>query len=55
MTTYHVPMSQEALETTSKYFKEYAPHKPLWTAVGVPRLAEEEMKIEVVVKALTQW
>jgi enamine deaminase RidA (YjgF/YER057c/UK114 family) len=55
VTTYHVPLNQIALETTSKYFKEYAPHKPLWTAVGVPNLAEQEMQIEVVVKAKTQW
>lgn len=55
VTTYHVPMNHTALETSSKYFKQYAPHKPIWTAVGVPALAEEEMQIEVVVKAKTQW
>jgi enamine deaminase RidA (YjgF/YER057c/UK114 family) len=54
VTSYHVPMKREALEITSKYFKQYAPHKPLWTAVGVPNLAEDEMQIEVVVKAKTQ-
>jgi enamine deaminase RidA (YjgF/YER057c/UK114 family) len=30
-------------------------HKPLWTAVGVPNLAEPDMKIEIVVKAKAQW
>src|SRR5438132_1471095 len=37
VTTYHVPMNQTALETSTKYFKLYAPHKPIWTALGVPR------------------
>jgi enamine deaminase RidA (YjgF/YER057c/UK114 family) len=55
VTTYHVPLKKEALEITSKYFKEYMTHKPLWTAVGVPNLAEKEMQIEIVVKAKSQW
>lgn len=48
-------MNQNAVVIAAKYFKQYAPHKPIWTAVGVPALAEEEMQIEVVVKAKTQW
>jgi enamine deaminase RidA (YjgF/YER057c/UK114 family) len=56
VTTYHVPLKHESLEVVSKYFKEYMPHhKPLWTAVGVPNLAEKEMQIEIVVKTKAQW
>ena len=55
VTTYHCPMSEESLLTAVKYMKQYAPHKPLWTAVGVAALAQKEMQIEVVVKAKAQW
>ena len=48
-------MSKESLVSCSKHLKQYAPHKPLWTAIGVAALAEEEMQIEVVVKAKSQW
>jgi enamine deaminase RidA (YjgF/YER057c/UK114 family) len=55
VTTYHVPLDDASLGVCVKYFKEYMSHKPLWTAVGVPNLAEKEMQIEIVVKAKTQW
>jgi len=48
-------MSEESLLMAVKYMKQYAPHKPLWTAVGVAALAQKEMQIEVVVKAKSQW
>jgi enamine deaminase RidA (YjgF/YER057c/UK114 family) len=55
VTTYHVGLDDEALNTAAKYFKQYAPHKPLWTVLGVAKLAQDEMIIEVVVKAKSQW
>ena len=55
VTTYHVPMNQDVVVVAAKYFKQYAPHKPIWTAVGVTALADEQMQIEVVVKAKSQW
>jgi non-canonical poly(A) RNA polymerase PAPD5/7 len=55
VTTYHCPMSEESLGIAVKYMKQYAPHKPLWTAVGVAALAHPKMKIEVAVKAKSQW
>ena len=55
ITSYHCPMDDESLGIAVKYVKEYMKHKPIWTAVGVPALADKEMKIEIVVKAKTQW
>jgi hypothetical protein len=48
-------MDQDSLASATKWLKHYMPHKPLWTAVGVPMLAEPKMKIEVVVKAKSLW
>lgn len=33
-------------------FKRYMPdHQPLWTCVGVPRLGEDDMRVEIEVVA----
>ena len=47
-------MDEESLGISVKYVKQYMPHKPIWTALGVAALADKNMKIEVVVKAKTQ-
>ncbi|GAA5855729.1 hypothetical protein JCM8547_001661 [Rhodosporidiobolus lusitaniae] len=48
--SYHVSLSRTA-EIFTKVFKEYAPHRPVWTCVTVPELALPEMVIEVEVEA----
>lgn len=50
--SYHVPINNEALDAMVRGFKEYMPrHEPLWTCVGVPRLGEDDMRVEIEVVA----
>ncbi|KAL7794929.1 Endoribonuclease L-PSP/chorismate mutase-like protein [Trichoderma afarasin] len=50
--TYHVPISNESLEAVTRNIRQYMPgHQPIWTAVGVARLAEDDMLIEIEVVA----
>lgn len=50
--SYHVPINDEALAAMVRNFKIYMPdHQPLWTCVGVTRLAEDDMRVEVEVVA----
>ncbi|EHK25837.1 uncharacterized protein TRIVIDRAFT_55144 [Trichoderma virens Gv29-8] len=50
--SYHVPMNNEALEAMVRNFRHYMPgHQPVWTAVGVTRLAEDDMRVEIEVVA----
>ncbi|KAJ5665430.1 uncharacterized protein N7477_007878 [Penicillium maclennaniae] len=50
--SYHVPINDEALAAMVRNFKRYMPnHQPIWTCVGVPRLGEEDMKVEIEVVA----
>ncbi|EEY19365.1 hypothetical protein D7B24_004478 [Verticillium nonalfalfae] len=50
--SYHVPLDDEALAAMIRNFAKYMPdHQPIWTCVGVPRLGEEEMKVEIAVVA----
>ncbi|KAL7904932.1 Endoribonuclease L-PSP/chorismate mutase-like protein [Trichoderma velutinum] len=50
--TYHVPISNEALGAVTRNIRQYMPeHQPIWTAVGVARLAEDDMLIEIEVVA----
>lgn len=50
--SYHVPINNEALEAMVRGFKEYMPHhEPLWTCVGVSRLGEDDMRVEIEVVA----
>ncbi|KAI0466864.1 putative L-PSP endoribonuclease family protein [Xylaria cf. heliscus] len=50
--SYHVPLNNEALEIVSRNFRKWCPdHQPLWTAVGVQRLADDDMRIEIEVQA----
>jgi enamine deaminase RidA (YjgF/YER057c/UK114 family) len=50
--SYHVIMDDEAVHAMIDCLKKYCPnHQPTWTALGVPKLAFEEMKVEIEVRA----
>ncbi|KAF4943456.1 hypothetical protein FSARC_14914 [Fusarium sarcochroum] len=50
--SYHVPINDEALEAMVRNFKHYMPdHEPIWTCVGVTRLGEDDMRVEIEVVA----
>ena len=50
--SYHVPLNNEALEAMVRNFRRYLPgHEPLWTCVGVARLGEDDMRVEIEVVA----
>jgi non-canonical poly(A) RNA polymerase PAPD5/7 len=54
VSSYHVPLSVEALDVMAKIIKEYMPdRKPVWNVFEVPRLGLPEMQIEIVVKVYT--
>lgn len=51
--SYHVPINKEALDAMVRNFKLWMPdHHPTWTCVGVPRLGEDDMRVEIEVVAL---
>ncbi|TQV97044.1 l-psp endoribonuclease family [Cordyceps javanica] len=50
--SYHVPINDEALEAMTRNLDRYMPgHRPIWTAVGVTRLAEDDFRVEIEVSA----
>jgi enamine deaminase RidA (YjgF/YER057c/UK114 family) len=50
--SHHLPLNNEALETMVRCLKKYCPnHQPTWTALGVPRLALDDMRVEIEVRA----
>ncbi|KAI9926788.1 hypothetical protein ASPWEDRAFT_717520 [Aspergillus wentii DTO 134E9] len=50
--SYHVPINNEALAAMVRNFKKYMPdHQPIWTCVGVTRLGEDDMRVEIEVVA----
>ncbi|KAF4839618.1 RutC family protein [Colletotrichum siamense] len=50
--SYHVPINDEALAAMVRNFNKWMPnHKPIWTCVGVPRLGEDDMRVEIEVVA----
>ncbi|KAJ6021416.1 hypothetical protein N7540_006920 [Penicillium herquei] len=50
--SYHVPMNNEALDAMVRNFKRWMPnHQPIWTCVGVTRLGEDDMRVEIEVVA----
>ncbi|KAH8647680.1 endoribonuclease L-PSP [Xylariales sp. PMI_506] len=52
VTSYHVPINTEAISAMVRNFKKYMPdHQPVWTCVGVPRLGEDDMRVEIEVYA----
>ncbi|GME25603.1 L-psp endoribonuclease family protein [Neofusicoccum parvum] len=51
--SYHVPLNNEALAAMRRNFEKWMPnHKPIWTCVGVTRLGEDDMRVEIEVVAL---
>lgn len=52
MTTYHVVLNEEVYLRMKKNIDKWLPdHKPIWTCVGVPKLAFPEMRVEIEVSA----
>ncbi|RYP48305.1 hypothetical protein DL768_005790 [Monosporascus sp. mg162] len=50
--SYHVPINNEAMAAMVRNFKKYMPdHEPIWTCVGVTRLGEDDMRVEIEVVA----
>ncbi|KAL3468848.1 Endoribonuclease L-PSP/chorismate mutase-like protein [Aspergillus californicus] len=50
--SYHVPINNEALDAMVRNFEKYMPdHRPIWTCVGVTRLGEDDMRVEIEVVA----
>ncbi|KAJ5728234.1 hypothetical protein N7493_004564 [Penicillium malachiteum] len=50
--SYHVPINNEALDAMVQNFKRWMPnHQPIWTCVGVTRLGEDDMRVEIEVVA----
>ncbi|KAI5226123.1 hypothetical protein AUEXF2481DRAFT_69201 [Aureobasidium subglaciale EXF-2481] len=50
--SYHVPINNEALDAMVRNFRRYMPdHQPIWTCVGVSRLGEDDMRVEIEVVA----
>lgn len=50
--SYHVPLNNEANEAMVRNFRKYCPdHQPLYTCVGVSRLGEDDMRVEIEVRA----
>lgn len=47
-----MPINDEALAAMVRNFKKHMPdHQPLWTCVGVTRLGEDDMRVEIEVVA----
>lgn len=50
--SYHVPLDGDALGAMARNFRRWCPdHQPIWTAVGVAQLGDENMKVEIEVQA----
>ncbi|KAI0184739.1 endoribonuclease L-PSP [Xylaria flabelliformis] len=50
--SYHLPLNNEALGAVVRNFRKWCPdHQPLWTCVGVQRLARDDMRVEIEVQA----
>jgi len=51
----HLPLKDEALAAMTRNLRKYMPdHQPLWTCVGVTRLGEDDMRVEIEVWAHVQ-
>ena len=50
--SFHIPLNDEALEAMVRNYKKYMPdHQPVWTTIGVTRLGEDDMRVEIEVIA----
>lgn len=53
--SYHVTLDDEVAGAMVRNLKKWAPgHEPIWTAVGVNKLAFEGMEVEIEVVALDE-
>ena len=51
--SYHVPLNDKALAAMVRNFRKWMPdHQPIWTTVGVTRLGEDDMRVEIEVVAV---
>jgi enamine deaminase RidA (YjgF/YER057c/UK114 family) len=51
--SYHIPLNDEALEAMVRNFRKWMGpnHQPIWTVVGVTRLGDDDMRVEIEVSA----
>ena len=50
--SYYVTINDEAVAAIVRNLEKYMPnHQPIWTCVGVPRLDEDDMRVEIEVVA----
>lgn len=50
--SYHVSINEETMDAMVRNFAKWMPdHCPLWTCVGVARLGEDDMWVEIEVSA----
>lgn len=50
--SYHVDLDDEKVAAMGRNFVKYMPkHRPIWTCVGVSRLAADDMHVEIEVVA----
>ncbi|GAA5858966.1 hypothetical protein JCM8547_007179 [Rhodosporidiobolus lusitaniae] len=49
--SYHIPLNKEAEHAMTRNFRKYMKHLPVWTCVGVTRLGEDDMLVEIEVEA----
>lgn len=50
--SYHIPLNNESQEAMVRNFKKWCPdHEPIWTVIGVTRLGEDDMRVEIEVTA----
>jgi enamine deaminase RidA (YjgF/YER057c/UK114 family) len=50
--SYHVAINDEAVSAMVRNFKKWMPdNEPIWTCVGVTRLGEDDMRVEIEVSA----
>jgi enamine deaminase RidA (YjgF/YER057c/UK114 family) len=55
LTSYHVDLDRDALDATVELLREHCPgHQPVWTAIGVARLARPEMLVEISARAVAR-
>ncbi len=51
--SYHVGLNDDAMAFMAARFREYMPnHRPTWTCLGVARLGDERMHVEIRVVAI---
>lgn len=50
--SYHLPLNDEALGAMVRNFRKWMPdHQPIWTTIGVSRLGDDNMRVEIEVVA----